>query len=100
MLAWNETLVDRELEQRNNIKGLVNANLYALHGRSFRGMPLSQLYRNHSDEPIETKEQRYERRLARVLRQRDREDEGSATWMRLNELAARRQAGGPAEDPE
>jgi len=100
MLAWNETLVDRELEQRNNIKGLVNANLYALHGRSFRGMPLSQLYRNHSDEPIETKEQRYERRLARVLRLRDLEDEGSATWARLNELAARRQAGGFAEDPD
>lgn len=90
-LVWEENPVDAELSQRNSLSGLGNANLYALHGRNFRGMSLEQLYHATHEREAEDSHAVHERRLSRLLRRRDAEEEGSAMWERLNFHYLRRQ---------
>lgn len=90
-LVWEENPVDAELLQRGSLAGLASANLYALHGRNFRGMTLEQLYRVTHDREPEDRAALHEKRLARLLHRRDLEDEGSAQWERLNFHYLRRQ---------
>jgi hypothetical protein len=91
-LTWEQSEVDLELLKRNSLSKLENAELFALYGRPIRGMKLEELYPNRRDwTPGESSQLRHERRMARMQRLIDQAEEGSATWVRLEEMRIRRQ---------
>jgi hypothetical protein len=90
-VVWVSSQVDEQLHARNSLSVLENANLYALYGRPICGMRLNQLYHHLRPAPEESEEELHARRMQRMLRRRDAEFEGSALWVRLDELAIRKQ---------